>query len=246
MPIRDTVPSRYPPVATWSLIALNSLVFLYELSLAPEELERLVYLFGIVPARYTHLEWASWVGLPADDYWPFLTSMFLHAGWVHVVGSMWTLWILGDNVEDRMGSVRFILFYLLTGVLAGVAHSAIHADSTIPTVGASGAIAGVLGAYFLLFPRARIIAVLPVMFWPYFFEVPAVTYLLIWLYSQLFSGALAGLLSPDGGGVAWWAHVGGFVSGALFHRLFILPERSRPRRFQPDELGIDAAWARVW
>lgn len=244
IPLRDTVPSRSAPVVTWSLIAANTLVFLFELSLHPEELEALFYLFGIVPARYTHPEWALWVGFPVNHYWPFVTSLFLHGGWLHLIGNMWTLWIFGDNVEDRMGRWRFLAFYLVAGLAAGLTHWFTNADSVIPTVGASGAIAGVLGAYFVLFPHARIIAWVPVLFWPFFFELPAVVYLLLWFLTQVFSGTLAGLTAEDVGGIAWWAHAGGFVAGALLYRLFLLPQDRRPRRFERDEAGIEGAWAR--
>ena len=243
IPLRDTIPHRRTPYVTWTLIAINVVVFLYELGLGPDELEALFYMFGIVPARYTHPEWARMIGLPMDDYWPFLTSMFLHGGWAHVVGNMWALWIFGDNVEDRMGPGRFLAFYLLTGVIAGLTHGFTNPQSTVPTVGASGAIAGVLGAYFVLFPRARIIVLLPIFFFPFFFELPAVTYLLFWFLSQVLGGAVAGLSSSQVGGIAFWAHVGGFDAGVVLHRLFILPERDRPRPFERDEYGIEGAWA---
>jgi membrane associated rhomboid family serine protease len=244
IPVRDTVPSRSTPVVTWTLIAVNAAVFAYELTLDPEDLERLFYLFGMVPARYSHPGWARWAGLPMDDYWPFLTCVFLHGGWMHVIGNMWTLWIFGDNVEDRMGRTRFLIFYLLTGVAAGVTHWLTNVDSTMPTVGASGAIAGVLGAYFVLFPFARIIVLFPVFFIPFFFELPAPLYLLFWFVSQLFAGTLAGLGPESVGGVAWWAHVGGFGAGVVLHRLFLLPRRERPRSWQDDERGVEGAWAR--
>ena len=244
IPIRDTVPSRGTPVVTWTLIAVNVAIFFYELTLQPTDLERFFYLFGVVPARYSHPEWARWVGFPVDDYWPFLTSMFLHGGWMHVIGNMWTLWIFGDNVEDRMGRLRFLSFYLLTGLAAGLTHWLTNADSTVPTVGASGAIAGVLGAYFVLFPFSRIIVMFPVFFLPFFFELPAATYLLFWFLSQVFAGTLAGLGPDNVGGVAWWAHVGGFVSGVVVHRLFLLPRRSGPRRWERDEYGVEGAWTR--
>jgi membrane associated rhomboid family serine protease len=243
IPIRDTIPHRRTPVMTWALIAVNVAVFLYELSLPPEELERLFYFFGIVPARYSHPEWATVVGLPFDDYWPFVTCMFLHGGWAHIIGNMWTLWIFGDNVEDRMGSVRFLFFYLLTGLAAGLTHYFTNANSAVPTVGASGAIAGVLGAYFVLFPRSQIIVMVPVFFFPFFFQLPAVTYLLFWFLSQILGGAIAGLSSSQVGGIAFWAHAGGFVAGVLLHRLFILPEQQRPRRFERDEYGLEGAFA---
>jgi membrane associated rhomboid family serine protease len=243
IPVRDTVPSRRVPVVTWSLIAVNTLVFLFELSLSPDELEALFYLFGVVPARYSHPEWALAVGFPLDDYWPFVTSLFLHGGWLHLIANMWTLWIFGDNVEDRMGPARFLAFYLLAGIAAGVTHWLFNADSTVPTVGASGAIAGVLGAYFLLFPHARVIALFPVLFFPFFFELPAVVYLLLWFLTQIFSGTLTSLSAGDVGGVAWWAHAGGFVAGAALRWVFV-PMRTRPRPLQPDELGVEGAWSR--
>ena len=244
IPIRDTIPRRQVPVVTWSLIAVNVLIFLFELTLDPVDLEALFYLFGIVPARYTHPEWAMAIGFPVNDYWPFLTSMFLHGGWAHIIGNMWTLWIFGDNVEDRMGRVRFLAFYLITGLVAGVVHSLTNVGSTIPTVGASGALAGVLGAYFVLFPHSRIVAMFPVFFFPFFFEVPAVTYLLFWFFSQIIGGTLAGLSPQNVGGVAFWAHVGGFVAGLVLHRLFLLPRSGSPRPFELDESGIEGAWMR--
>jgi membrane associated rhomboid family serine protease len=244
IPIRDTIPHRRAPVMTWALIAINILVFLFELTLPPDQLEALFYLFGIVPARYSHPEWAAWLGLPIDDYWPFITCMFLHGGWAHVIGNMWTLWIFGDNVEDRMGPWRFLAFYLLTGVIAGLTHWLLNSDSTVPTVGASGAIAGVLGAYFVLFPQSRIIVLIPIFFFPFFFELPAVTYLLFWFLSQILGGTLAGMTSKQVGGIAFWAHAGGFAAGVVLHRLFILPKLMRPRRFEQDEYGIEGAWAR--
>ena len=243
IPVRDTIPSRSAPVVTWALIGINTAVFLLELSLPLPELERLLYVFGLVPARYTHPDWAVWFGLPFDDYWPFLTSMFLHGGLGHLVGNMWTLWIFGDNVEDRMGPVRFLLFYLLAGLAAGLTHWLTNLHSTVPTVGASGAIAGVLGAYFVLFPHARIIAMFPVLFWPLFFELPAVTYLFVWFLSQVLSGTLAGLGPQDVGGIAFWAHAGGFAAGVVLHRPFLIPGRRRPRPPEPDEYGLEGAWA---
>jgi membrane associated rhomboid family serine protease len=201
----------------------------------------------MVPARYTHPEWATLVGFPVDDFWPFLTSMFLHGGWLHIITNMWALWIFGDNVEDRMGPVRFLIFYLLCGLFAGITHWFMNPDSTIPTVGASGAIAGVMGAYFILFPRSRVIVLLPILFIPLFFELPAIVYLGIWLFSQLFSGTLSVAATSDVAGIAWWAHVGGFIAGMLLHFLFI--RRGREYRLPSrDEYGIEGAWLpqRYW
>src|SRR5436853_7247094 len=238
LPIRDTIPRRNPPIATWLLILTNSVVFLFELMMPQPTLAHFFHGFGIVPARFTHPDGASWVGFPINDFWPFLTSMFLHGGWLHIIGNMWMLWIFGDNVEDRMGPVRFLIFYLTCGALAGVTQLLINADSTVPSVGASGAIAGVLGAYVLLYPTARLVVMFPILFFPFFFEVPAVFYLGFWFFSQLFSGTLA-LTGPQHvGGIAWWAHVGGFVSGMLLCWLFV----RRRRQLQPDEYGVEWAW----
>lgn len=244
IPIRDTIPSRSVPVATWLLIAANVAVFFYQLTLGPEELARLFYQCGIVPARHTHPEWARLVGLQLDNCWPFLTSMFLHGGWLHLIGNMWTLWIFGDNVEDRMGPARFLVFYLLTGLAAGLTHFITNPGSTVPTVGASGAVAGAMGAYFLLFPFAGIIVLIPVFFWPVFIVLPAFTYILFWFSIQVFGGTMAGLGPQDVGGVAWWAHLGGFGGGVVLHRLFLLPKGKRPRRTERDEFAIEGAWGR--
>jgi membrane associated rhomboid family serine protease len=233
-PIQDSVPSHSVPVMTRALILVNVIVFFFELLLPQASVEQFFYLFGIVPARFTHPEWAAYVGFPVDSYWPFLTHQFLHGGWLHIIFNMWALWIFGDNVEDRMGPLRFGIFYLTCGILAGVTQLLTSPDSTVPSVGASGAIAGVLGAYLLFFPTARLVVLFPI----FFFEVPAVLYLGFWFFSQLFSGALA-LAGPQNvGGIAWWAHVGGFVAGMLLCGLFA--RRRRPA--QPDEYGLDWAW----
>jgi membrane associated rhomboid family serine protease len=242
IPIRDTIPSKNPPIGTWILIAVNSVVFVFELMLPEPTLEAFLYYFGIVPARYSHPEWAASVGFPLDDYWPFITSMFLHGGWLHIIGNMWTLWIFGDNVEDRMGTARFVVFYLLCGLAAGLVHFFTNPNSTLPTVGASGAIAGVLGAYFLLFPYSRIIVLLPIFFIPLFFELPAITYLGIWILSQVFSGTLSLGLPEDVGGVAFWAHVGGFSAGKMLLGLFVKRGRRYVRPLAADEWGLEAAW----
>ena len=215
IPIKDTVPRRTFPFATLAIIAVNGLVFLFELSLTEPQLNRFVYLFGMVPARYSHPAWATMLGLPLDSYWSFMTSLFLHGGWLHVVGNMWFLYLFGDNVEDRLGPVRFVLFYLLAGLAANLIHFLVNHESTMPVIGASGAIAGVMAAYLRLFPTARIITLLPVLFVPFFFEIPAVFFMLFWFFLQLFSGAASLVAAQGGGGIAWWAHVGGFAVGFL-------------------------------
>jgi membrane associated rhomboid family serine protease len=221
-PIRDTVPSRHVPLATWSLIAVNLVIFLYQQALPAHAQEQLIYLFGIVPARFTHPFWARSVGFPALSLWPFVTSMFLHGGWFHVIANMWTLWIFGDNVEDRMGKLRYLAFYLICGVASGILHWITNANSTLPTIGASGAIAGVLGAYLRLYPRARILTMVPILIFPFFFELPAWLYLGFWFVSQLLSGTFAiGSRAAAAGGIAWWAHVGGFLAGLWLCPVFL-------------------------
>lgn len=244
LPIGDTIPSRQPPVTTWLLIGANALVFFAQLSVPAAALERAFHVFGIVPVRYTQPgAWTMATGLEALSVWPLLTSQFLHGGWLHILANMWTLWIFGDNVEERMGSLRFAIFYLLCGVIASVLHILMNPDSTIPAVGASGAIAGVLGAYLVLFPMSRIIAIFPVLFYPFFFELPAVVYIGLWFFSQLFSGTLALAAPSDVGGVAWWAHVGGFIAGLLALSFFLAGSRRRRSRY-PDDGWIEPAWVR--
>jgi len=213
-PIRDEIPSRRAPVVTWSIIAVCVAVYLYQLTLPELGLKRLFYLFGVVPARYSDPTWALSVGFPHAGPLPFLTSMFLHGGFFHLLSNTWSLWIFGDNVEDRMGRLRFALFYVGCGLLAGFAHWISDPTSMVPTIGASGAIAGVLGAYLRWYPNAKVLTLIPIFFYPLFVDLPAVVFLGIWFVLQLFSGA-ASLGAAQAGGVAWWAHVGGFVAGFL-------------------------------
>lgn len=240
-PIRDTIPSKSPPITTWLLIFANSIVFFFEVGMPPQQLEGFMYLFGLVPARYMHPEWAAAVGLSFNDYSPFLTSMFLHGGWLHIILNMWALWIFGDNVEERMGSIRFLIFYLLCGLSGSVAHLLANPDSTVPAVGASGAIAGVLGAYLVLFPFARLIVLVPILIFPFFFEVPAAFFIGFWALSQLFSGTLSLAYHANVGGVAWWGHIGGFAAGIVLQFFFV--KRGNAYRLPSrDEYGIESAW----
>ncbi len=218
IPLKDTIPRRTFPFATIAIIAVNCLVFLFELSLPHRRLNEFIYLFGLVPARYTHPQWAASLGLPLDTYWPFVTDLFLHGGWLHIIGNMWFLYLFGDNVEDRLGHGRFVLFYFLAGVAANLVHFLVNSNATSPVIGASGAIAGVMAAYLRLFPRARIVTLFPVFFIPFFFEIPAVFFMLFWFFLQLFSGAASLAVTHAGGGIAWWAHVGGFTVGFLLVR----------------------------
>lgn len=206
---------------TWSIILVNGLIFAYELTLPPPEIKAFFFHFGIVPARYFHSEVLSLSGLPFQDFLPFLASMFLHGGWMHAIGNMWFLYLFGDNVEDRMGPLGFLAFYLLTGLCAGGVHVWTNPHSTVPTIGASGAVAGVMGAYFVLYPRARIITLIPVFFYPLFMEIPALVFLLLWFATQIFSGSLALASGGSFGGIAWWAHAGGFLAGIVLQFLFV-------------------------
>ena len=230
-PLQSSIPLRTTPLVTWVLIGLNALFFLLYSGLDPDQIQILFHHLGLVPARYTHPEWARQVGLLPYDFSPFLTSMFLHGGVMHLVGNMWTLWIFGPNVEERMGRVRFVLFYLLTGIAAAGVHVWTNGNSTLPTVGASGAIAGVMGAYLTLFPRARILFMIPIFFYPFLFVWPAALYLVYWFGLQFFSGAFSLLAAGQVGGVAWWAHVGGFLSGAGLCRFLLC----RPRQWNPPD-----------
>lgn len=240
-PVQDDAPRVGVPLATYLLIGLNAIVFFIELSLPQPVLEKIIYLFGVVPARFTDPNFTDpyfthqWEHL---KYLTFLTCMFLHGSWVHFLGNMWTLWIFGDNVEDRMGSVRFVIFYLLCGVAASLMHIYMHPHSTVPTIGASGAISGVLGAYYALFPFARIVVMVPIFIFPFFFELPAILYLAWWFLFQVFSGMLSVVQGEIVGGVAWWAHAGGFIAGLLTHRFFCLGRRKRIWQDERSPWGI--------
>ncbi|RMG90611.1 MAG: rhomboid family intramembrane serine protease [Chloroflexi bacterium] len=234
LPIRDTVPAQRFPVVNTTIIVLNVLVFLFETALPPAALDRFIGVFGFVPARF----WASGGIIGSLT---IFTSMFLHGGWSHLISNMLALYIFGDNVEDRMGHGRYLLFYLLGGIVAALVHAFAYADSVVPTVGASGAISAVLGAYLVLYPLARVITIIPFPFFFYFpvYEIPAIFYLGIWFFSQFLNGTLA-LVSntfQQGGGVAWWAHIGGFIAGFILVRLFARRQPPRARRYYyyPDE-----------
>ncbi len=232
IPYRDNIPCEHPAIVTWVLIFINTSIFLYCLFLPEKSLREIFYLYGLVPIRYTQPMWAELVGFPPSDYWPFLTSMFLHAGGIHLVLNMWLLWIFGDNVEDRMGPFRFIIFYLLCGLAAGIIHLMTNSDSSIATVGASGAIAGILGAYYVLFPFARIVVWIPILFLPIFIHVPAIAFLGFWVIIQIGLVLTPDLTQaiPD---VAVWGHLGGFVSGLILYRFLLRPGDKRENSLEP-------------
>lgn len=230
IPFRDNVAARRYPVMTVSLILLNLAIFVYELNLPPSELEELIFSYGATPARFLP-EAAEDSVLPLALLSLF-TSMFLHGGWLHVLGNMWYLWIFGDNIEDRMGHLRFLVFYLSCGLLAGVAHTSLNLSSSIPSIGASGAVAGVLGAYLVSYPFARILTIVPLfLFWP-IIELPAILVLGSWFLIQFFYGTTALQQTAEvAGGVAWWAHIGGFLAGIVLLQLFASSPKTRRRTF---------------
>lgn len=223
IPLQDSVRSESFPVVNTLLIAANVVVFVFEASLGAPQFEQLINLLGLVPMRFVAGPSLAWPTL--------FTSMFLHGGWAHLISNMWALYLFGDNVEDRMGPVRYLAFYLLSGVAAGLTHVYLVPRFALPTVGASGAVAGVLGAYFVLYPRASVITLVPLFFLPWFVEITAFLYLGLWFLSQLWSGLLS--LGSVGafGGIAWWAHVGGFVFGMLVVNILARPYRRHRRRY---------------
>lgn len=212
IPLRDNIPSRSLPYVNIAIIILNLLVFIYELSLGPY-IEKFIFYYGFTPAVYHYLAEVAPANIPVRVY-PLFTSMFLHGGWVHLISNMWILWIFGDNVEDRMGHMRYSLFYLTCGIMAALTQFWINPYARTPMVGASGAIAGVMGAYFLLYPHARILTLIPIFFFFQIIEIPAFFFLAFWFIMQFFSGSLAITAPAVAGGVAWFAHVGGFIAGA--------------------------------
>jgi membrane associated rhomboid family serine protease len=221
IPLRDVIPSRTTPYITVTIIVLNAMAWLFELTLPHEVLENFLTAYGVVPA---YLAWPT-----------LITSMFLHGSWSHVIGNMWYLWIFGDNVEDRVGHGRFIVFYLLCGIAAALGQVAMDPNSMLPTIGASGAIAGVMGAYFVLYPQSRVLTLIPFI-WFQIVELPAVILLGFWFLMQLFSaGTIAMTAASHGsGGVAFAAHVSGFVMGLIGVFLF------KKREYDPWQQRIDS------
>jgi membrane associated rhomboid family serine protease len=230
LPLRDDQPRYSTPYITYFLIALNLLIFFFEWTLDAKTLNSLIFQFGIVPVRFTAFLSGSPKYSPVEVALPFLTSMFLHGGWMHVIGNMWFLHIFGDNIEDYLGHFKYLVFYLLCGVIAMITQVVSDPHSRIPALGASGAIAGVLGAYFLLYPRARVLT----WFFVFVIYVPAWLILGYWFVLQFLSGT-ATSLTYEGrsmGGVAFWAHVGGFVAGFVLIKLFPARARRSPYAWQ--------------
>lgn len=215
IPIRDTQRSHRRPFVNWMLILLNILVFGFQLTLTEPQLQSFIVKWGIVPGVITNPgRFAPGVVVQTSGALAIFTSLFIHVGWVHLIGNMLYLFIFGDNVEDLLGHGRYLVFYLACGVAASIAHILFNPASVVPTVGASGAVAGVLGAYFVNFPRSRVLALIPVGVFLPVVEVPSIVFLFLWFFTNLLSGT-ASLGVQAQGGVAWWAHIGGFVVGIV-------------------------------
>ncbi|MCX5898170.1 MAG: rhomboid family intramembrane serine protease [Proteobacteria bacterium] len=228
IPLKDTIPSRTFPFINYTIILINLLCFLYQLSLGPH-LEKFLYAWGVVPAQFFAPLSIGHLHL-SQRILPLFTSMFLHGGWLHFLGNMLYLYIFGDNVEDRLGHARYLLFYLLCGVLAAAAHLLTNHDSRLPTIGASGAIAGVMGAYFFLYPYARVVTLIFIVFFFDIVEIPAFFFLAFGFIFQFLSGTIIATQDAMSGGVAWWAHIGGFLAGILL--LFVFGVRRTGRRMR--------------
>lgn len=215
IPLRDSTRSKSFPIVNVLLIILNIIIFLKETTLTSQQLSYLAYMYGVIPAKVL-TELSAGVPILAIAV-PFFTAMFLHGGWLHILGNMLYLWIFGDNVEDRMGHLPYLFFYLLVGIAGSIAHIMANPGSQVPIIGASGAIAGVLGAYFISYPRSRILTLLPLPFFITLIEVPAFFFLPFWFILQLLNGISTNLAANP---VAWWAHIGGFLAGMLLVNFF--------------------------
>lgn len=212
-PLYDTIRSRKFPFINLTLIVANVLAFLYEIRMEPSTLEGFIFTWGLIPSNFLSDPSSGWVNI--------FTSMFLHGGWFHIINNMWVLFIFGDNVEARMGGMRYLVFYLFGGTAAGLLQTYVLPFSEVPMIGASGAVAGVLGAYLILFPHARIASIVPLFFIFTLIEIPAFIFLLFWFVSQIYSGLFA-VEGGGGSGIAWWAHIGGFIFGVLMVSFFAL------------------------
>ena len=216
IPIRDIIPSKNYPVVNNAIIGINVILYLVEMAQGAG-LERFIYIYGLVPARYSLPEVAAYFST-GQQLFSVLSFMFLHGGFWHLLGNMWSLYIFGDNVEDRLGPLRYLVFYLLCGITSGLAHLVFNLNSNVPTIGASGAIAGVMGAYLILHPNSKILTLIPILFIPWFVEIPAFFFLGFWFVIQFINAA-----ASHGGvsGIAWWAHIGGFIFGIIFLKIFL-------------------------
>jgi membrane associated rhomboid family serine protease len=214
IPLRDTTPTRNYPAVNTTIIGINAVVYLIQL-MQGHEINRFIYIYGLVPARYSIPQIADYF-TTGHQIFSFFSFIFLHGSFWHLLGNMWSLYIFGDNVEDRLGPIRYALFYLLCGIASGLSHLILNLHSNVPTIGASGAIAGVMGAYFILHPRSKILTLIPIFFIPYFINIPAYIFLGLWFLLQFINAAGS---QGTAGGIAWWAHIGGFVFGIVFLKL---------------------------
>ncbi len=208
-------------MVNWLLILANVSIFLYEVFLLDaRQAELMIFDFGLIPDKVRFNEIDNLRELRVILLRPFFTNMFLHGGWGHLISNMWILFIFGDNVEDRMGKVRYFLFYILCGLIASFAHFILHRNSAVPAIGASGAISGVMAAYMVMFPKSTIISLVPIIIIPLFIPIPALIYIGIWFLMQLLSGTTSLMLSGSATGIAFWAHIGGFIGGLFLYRFF--------------------------
>jgi membrane associated rhomboid family serine protease len=233
-PIRDTVRTYSFPVVNWLIIIATAIVFLYEASLNNNAFNRFILNYGLVPARLNFTNPLDLILNPLALL-TLVTHIFLHGSWFHFLSNIWTLFIFGDNVEDRLGPGRYLAFFLVSGVVAGLLQALVTNQSQMPAIGASGAIAGVLGAYFVLYPRSRVVTLILLIIIPWFVELPAILYLGIWFSTQLIAGVTTFSRTAAMGGVAWWAHIGGFLFGMFFHRFFKPPVHPAISRNYPDQ-----------
>jgi membrane associated rhomboid family serine protease len=220
-PIKDSIPATRFPIMNWLLILANTAVFILQLQMSDKQLGDFFMKFGLIPSHFTSWKQDDFLSLRVLTVFPFLTNMFLHGGWLHFLANIWTLVIFGDNVENRMGSFRYLGFYLLCGVVAGATHTLFNTASDIPAIGASGAISGVMAAYMFLFPFAKVVLFFPVLFIPLFFQIPSFVYIGIWFLIQLWNGGLLLATATKSTGIAIWAHIGGFIAGAIIFSFFL-------------------------
>ncbi len=220
-PIKDDIPHRKTPIVNYTIIIVNFLFFFYELGLGPR-LKGFLFSYGVVPIKFLLFFKGGYSSSSWELFTPLFTSIFLHAGWFHILGNMWFLYVFGDNVEDRLGHFRYLIFYFICGFFASFLHIFFNLNSTLPSIGASGAIAGVLGAYMIFYPHARILTLLPIFIFFEIIELPAIFWIGLWILIQIFFGTLS--IGSSGGGVAWWAHIGGFLAGMVYAMKFLKRE----------------------
>jgi membrane associated rhomboid family serine protease len=220
-PLYDNISSKSFPIINWLIILTNLGIFIYSVFfLNHQQAEAVIYKYGLIPDQVRFGGLTSINEIRITLIRPFFSNMFLHGGWGHLISNMWILFIFGDNVEDRMGKIRYFMFYILCGLIAGFTHFILHRHSGVPAIGASGAISGVMAAYMFMFPKSNILSLVPIIIVPLFIPIPAIIYIGIWFVGQLLSGASSLMLSSNATGIAFWAHIGGFLGGILLYRLF--------------------------